>query len=341
MTFHVFSPQLERLGQISSYKRAEWYEEYQGFGGFLCHLDSNDRNAKLSQKGNFFFRQDRGQAVRIFAREVDEETNTIILGGYNSISLLGFRGIIDRTRITNVEQGIYSLVGGNLRNLPVTLDSPKGFLYVHDTQFTLKEMEESLKTLCAKSGLGIKMEFNADDQDRPYHFFTVYDGEDRTYDNGGMVFSDKFGTLTNFKISEDDTDFCNVAYVAGEGEWPDRRIVTVGTAVGIDRRELIVDARDLRREDYSSSTAYDRALVSRGTEKLAEKIEKQTFEGTVKSNEFWLTHGLGTKITCLSERYGITFDTRIAAYRHKDILGKESHIISLGEPRLKQIKGVV
>src|SRR5699024_553894 len=84
---------------------------------------------------------------------------------------------------------------------------------------------------------------------------------------------------------ESELDYKNFAVVAGQGEGADRRIVTVGDAVGKDRRVLFVDARDVEEEtdeeDPQPIPVHEIAerLRNRGKQKLAEYEQEIYLEG--------------------------------------------------------------
>ena len=82
----------------------------------------------------------------------------------------------------------------------------------------------------------------------------------------------------------------NVTLVAGEGEGSDRRTLSVGTASGLERRELFTDARDISSttQDGTLTTAeYNALLTARGNEKLAENTPAVAFEGEVETTKLF------------------------------------------------------
>ena len=73
--------------------------------------------------------------------------------------------------------------------------------------------------------------------------------------------------------------------VAGEGEGAARRTAIVGSASGLDRRELFTDARDISSdtEDGTLSDAeYMAQLRTKGLKNLADHIVTTAFEGEVE-----------------------------------------------------------
>lgn len=78
-----------------------------------------------------------------------------------------------------------------------------------------------------------------------------------------------------------------VTLVGGEGEGSARKYTTVGGGIGLNRRELFTDARDISSDvgnDVTLTDAeYTALLQQRGKEKLAENTYVASFEGQVET----------------------------------------------------------
>lgn len=148
--------------------------------------------------------------------------------------------------------------------------------------------------------------------------FMVWQGIDRTADQDDTpraVFSDAFENVTTSSYARNDSDYKNYAYVAGAGEGTDRLIVPVDhTLPGEDRREVWVDARDLRQEEGMTTDQYRATLKQRGEEKLAEYALAENVEAAVNTAGnlvYKLDFDLGDKCTYINNRLGISCDERI------------------------------
>ena len=77
--------------------------------------------------------------------------------------------------------------------------------------------------------------------------FDVYQGAERP----NAKFSEPFGNLAHLVLQQSHMDYKNVAYVGGSGRAEERIYTEVGqtSAAGLDRREMFVDARDLRYDE--------------------------------------------------------------------------------------------
>lgn len=115
------------------------------------------------------------------------------------------------------------------------------------------------------------------------------------------------------EYTDSSNNYRNVALVAGEGEGVDRKKVTIGEGVGLDRYELYVDARDLQKEEMTEAE-YRNKLIDRGNSKLSEHKDIQTFDSKINLNsnlKYKVDFDLGDKVTCVSKKWGVTIDTRI------------------------------
>lgn len=111
--------------------------------------------------------------------------------------------------------------------------------------------------------------------------FVVSSAQDRS---SVVNLSTDLGFLTDSDYTCDSSDYCNTALIAGEGEGADRITTSIiPQAVQRDRRELYVDARDLRKtsadsQEPMSDEVYLEALVQRGSKKLLDHPLYQSYE---------------------------------------------------------------
>lgn len=118
--------------------------------------------------------------------------------------------------------------------------------------------------------------------------FEIYRGLDRTQaqtENAFAVFSASFSSAGEFQFVSDSGDHRNFAYIAGEGEGDDRVEVTLDLRTDPDepRRELYIDARDLRSDDGETpltAEEYRQLLLSRGRQRLSTHAHVLTLGGS-------------------------------------------------------------
>lgn len=140
--------------------------------------------------------------------------------------------------------------------------------------------------------------------------------------NSPVIFSPQFDNVKSMSYVDSDLNFKNTAYIAGQGEGVERRVVELGGASGLARKELFVDARDVSEEtDVEGQEPVPRPvadiiadLINRGEQKLAEMIQETFMEAqimthnTFKYEEDW---DLGDVVTVQYKDWGVTLDARI------------------------------
>ncbi len=131
--------------------------------------------------------------------------------------------------------------------------------------------------------------------------------------------------------TESQTDYKNVAYLAGQGEGKDREVVIMGNEItGFDRRELFVDARDIQ----------EGSLEDRGKLKLADYKQVKSFEATVEAADYREKWDLGDYVTIEDDKTGIREDRQIIEVQ--EIFEDGCYYVepTMGEP-IKSVKKIL
>lgn len=155
-------------------------------------------------------------------------------------------------------------------------------------------------------------------------------GVDRTkgnpYNNIPVIFSQSFSNIQTTEYIKEDAAYCNVAYIAGEGEGAARKWykkeINQGDSkglVGWNRDELWIDARDIQSTDEEGNTIteeeYEALINKRISEKAEEAKITEIYEATViisnKMYVFGKDYNLGDFVTIIDDELGITIDTQI------------------------------
>lgn len=295
MTLYVYNRAFEIIGIIDAYSSLIWTNRYYSEGDFELYLPANNRNIQLLQKENFVVRETEMTNAMIIERVIietnKERGNHLIVSGRCLKSLLSRRIVWSQTTINGrVEVGARKLVDQNAinptdsgRKIPnLTLGTLKGYTETMSNQYTGDELMLTMITLCQNSGLGWDIKFDADNKQ---FIFVMCKGTDRSYKqtaNPYVLFSNDFDNLISSEYATSQTDYKNVARIGGEGEGLQRRYAVSGSATGLDRRELFIDARDISSNDGAiTATDYTAALIERGNERLAEYKKTEAFSGEV------------------------------------------------------------
>lgn len=135
-----------------------------------------------------------------------------------------------------------------------------------------------------------------------------------------IIFSEKKKNLLEGKVTDDNSNYKNVGYIAGKGENEDRLITVLGTAKGFDRREILIDLNNIEDPDE---------LKQEGQKKLNEYKIIQSIEGKVyqiPNMEWEKDFFLGDLVTLESD--GIYEDKRII--QAKEIYERNNITVELG-----------
>ena len=186
-------------------------------------------------------------------------------------------------------------------------------------QVTGENLGDYIEELLEKYGYGYEMYLY-----NTRFYLRLTEGADRSMEqsvNQYVIFSENFDNLLTSNYQNFIGEFANYAYVAGEGEGSDRRILGVGSGTGLDRYELWVDARDISSNDGEvSSSDYNQMLQSRGLESLAEHSIETMFEGNVNDTvnyKLGVDYKLGDIVQVVTD-YGISLPARITEIIESD-----------------------
>lgn len=174
-------------------------------------------------------------------------------------------------------------------------------------------VKEVVEKLCETYDFGFKED--ALDPFVPVSNVVFYKGRDLSQ---SVEFTTDAENVLSESYESSDFDEKNVVLVAGEGEGTARTLLTVGSGVGIDRKELYVDARDLQSENdgvVMSQTEYQQALASRGSSKLAEYRPILLLDGDINVQnqlyEYGVDYDLGDTVRRSSPLFGLTYNAQI------------------------------
>ena len=162
---------------------------------------------------------------------------------------------------------------------------------------------------------------------------TISAGKDRTkgniQGNVPVVFSQSLSNIARTDYELDTKKYCNVAYVAGEGEEEQRKWYEVyakeETARGAEnkkgwqRNELWIDARDIQSTDEEGNeiteTEYGTLIKQRADEKFTDNAVEESYTATLTEANKQYTYGIdyvkGDLVTIVDDELGISIDVQI------------------------------
>lgn len=145
------------------------------------------------------------------------------------------------------------------------------------------------------------------------------------------VLAEKYGSLVVNAITLSTEAKKNYAVVLGEGEGEARYRIRIDLSNGEQKRGMIVDARDIQREDGEGDASYEQKLYARGYEELLQA--KGTWECALNPlpQEFGTLYDLGDVITVLLPDYGMKLQSRITRFTQQSQNNIIDTILEVGD----------
>lgn len=332
MDIYVLNKQYQQIAVIDAFVSVIWTTRYFTNGDFELYLQAKEGSLDVLQEGFYLVReQDYSTTGRmdnvmiIEAREIvtdAENGDNLIITGKCLKSLLKRRVVSEQTVLQGtVLNCLKQLLDESIINPTVTARKINNFalgadLFTDSTkmkkQITGKNLLEAFEEICTTYGIGYDIYlYNST------FYLYFYKGVNRSYDqsvNAHVVVSEEFDNLLSSDYKQSKEDYANVAYVAGEGEGNARKKAMVGTATGLDRYEVWVDARNASSNEGEISDAeYNAMLIADGQEQLAEMGVQTMLSGEIINDvsfKIGIDYFLGDIIQ-FENNYGISAATRI------------------------------
>ena len=229
-------------------------------------------------------------------------------------------------------------------NLVIAPNQNRGGTVSWSSRF--KNLDEELNEISSYSGLGWGIIL---DLENKRFVFDVFEGKNLVYsqsENPPIIFSPEFNSLKNMAYTESALDYKNMAYVAGQGEGVERRVVSIGTETGLERYELFVDARDVEETTDVETTDPETSqptteqvprpeqdiindLLDRGDKKLSEHAAEVYLEGQILTKSpfrYENDYDLGDVVTLQNRDWGVTLDARIIEIKEIYEVGKNMQV---------------
>ncbi len=313
MEIYIFGTNRELVGVVESFEYFRWTRRYSHCGSFELTAPATPQNAALLLAGNYLWKNDDQEAGVIEHFELMQTDKESIKASGRFVTSFMARRIIWGTEILTAD--LSSCIGQLLNNhLIAPIDSSRqipGVLFSSDvlgipvnTQVSNRNLMDATSSLCDASNVGIKTVF---DPSQSTFSIQLYKG-DESY----AVFSKEYENLTDQVYIQNSINYANTALIGGEGEGVSRIYAAITSETGENRREVFVDAKDLRQEDFG--TGYSEALIFRGQNKLVEMGMIQTFDATVNPHGnliYKVDYDLGQTVNVISNAWGLSLQTRI------------------------------
>ncbi|MBO0602773.1 siphovirus ReqiPepy6 Gp37-like family protein [Sporosarcina sp. E16_3] len=336
----IFDADVNFQAEISNYESLMFTRSFHGIGDLELRINRYKNYTDTLQKGNVIVvDKDLHKAYKIMHREIEldqsgKATENWLINALELKSVVGQRITLPPVhtshdnRSASAETVMKHYISNNVitpvdgkRKIPqliLATDLIRGPQVNWQSRF--KNVAEEMAEMSLMSGIGWGARI---DYALRKWVFDVYEGRDLSVNqsiNSPVIFSPLFDNIKNMHYVDSDLNYRNTAYIAGQGEGVERRVVELGQAVGLSRHELFVDARDVSEETEDEEPVprppqdIINDLINRGEQKLAELIQETFLEAQVMTNstfKYEADWDLGDIVTTQYTDWGITLDARI------------------------------
>lgn len=339
MIYNILDANLEQIGDIDEAISKIWDKHYREAGYVEIYAAATPRTVELLKKGNYIAREDDPCVARIYsvATDTTEDDGEVIVAAAHFVrSVLGRRIIWNTTSTEgNAEAVARSLIVDNCiaptdkqgnampaRIIPeITLGELSGLTdKTEAAQVSYVNLLEYILEICATFHYGLRDIMNIDNSKIAIEIFTGTDRSYRQNKNNFVVFSQENENLLGFSYKYDESTQANAALVGGEGEGIDRKLAQIGTAAGLDRFEIFVDAKDvastIEKSDGTKQTytaeQYNKLLEERG--RLNMKPAEESFDAAVdltRSYQYRKDFDVGDIVTIYDQHSGVYVNVRL------------------------------
>ena len=356
MQLIVLDKDFNTLGAVSVFTTLLWSRRYTSLGAFELYTTKD--YFELLSSGRYLYRQDAeelGVIDEVNYSQDDKGKREVYAKGNFAEVLLAQRVIANRTILSDtLENVMRSLVSANAISPPLAdrkienlvLGSPAGISNTFSMQITGDNLSDALYKIGNAYGISHRLRFNYQTNQLAFEVWQGKDRRDSQNVNSWAIFSNDFYNIRNVTYNRCDSDYKNYAYVAGEGEGTARVVVEVDIRSGKEeRRELYVDARDLRSEDESgkkiADAKYREMLINRGKNKLAEYAKAQSVTSGIDPHAnlvYKKDFDLGDYCTYINSEIGIASEQRITEILETYEGGKKEIQVTFGNEGTTSIK---
>jgi hypothetical protein len=312
MELIILDSAFEPIGVIDAFESLIWTDRYFEAGDFELQTSPNSDNIASLMNGRYATMKESEhfmviEELHIITDPINGSKMTVKGRSGESIS---DRRIVERAiefdeisvdevaRFLLTESFIYPVgnysenrIVNNFEYLPSTDENVYTILI--SSQYGKKIVYDSLVDLSYSSGLGWKLTLSEDKKLQ----FQLYSGVDRSYDqleSPYVVFSPDFENLLNSTYIATTKLLKTVCYTGGEkGVENVQMLLEVdssnGEKIGLERREMYLDAQDVKRVDDDgyelTDEQYEARLYRRGLEELSKNSAMSLFSSEVDPTE--------------------------------------------------------
>ena len=323
MELKIYDTNLDLIGIIDTAKAVIWNRRYYTAGEFEVHVPANEIEIALIQKQNIVTKDGSVEfgIIENVTIEKTEEGEFIKAAGRFGSSLLARRIVFETTVLnTTYENAMRTLVNQNAIDISIgdrvipglKLGTLNGYTETVSFQVSYRNLLTVLSGLAETSGIGFRVVLDAVNKKFKFETYKAFDRSINQSVNPRAIFSNDYDNLLESLYQTSDVEHSNVALVGGEGEGDTRKMIVLGSASGLDRYEVFVNAKSIRMTDGITEPEYFAMLAQKGAESLMPKVEY--FEGNVLAEGTLIykqDYDLGDIVTIENTKWGKRINVQI------------------------------
>lgn len=321
MRLSLYDADLNRISIIGEhFVSCLWAEGYNTCERFSLELHDTKEHRQKVRPDFYVGRDDRNTLMVI--KTVEIKNGKIVATGFQATRVLddcSFIGTIrDGADLDTAMKNAYNSSDG-VKNVSYR---STGLLATSENQVSNKSFLELSKSILQPADVGFRIV-----REKGELFYELYKPEE----NPNLILSVDYGNLNLKSIVLSSQNFKNYVIVLGEGEGATRTRVDVDLTHGEDRRDLIVDARDLQREEGETESNYLDRLKERGIGEILARQKTWECLFSPISNDFGKRFDIGDIVTVRLREHGLSFKARISRFTEKAQDNKKTTNVEVGQ----------
>ena len=387
MIISILDENLKKIDILRKYDFAQYEDPFRDIGEFKVNAQVTDENLYLVDKNKEFYllfdgvivgKPVLGKVESVKKSSDNEFDNTMEITGRLAPVIFRKRVIAETINFSGKtcdlvgtiidSEMIHSSNAKRNMNIDLLYDGGQEKLRTYcsnvDKQITGGYVWDEIQTLLEQDNLGVYFDpvvVPGEDTNITQYTLLISRGADHRKGNSegnkAVIFSQDLSNIARTDYRTDSENYCNVAYVAGEGEGESRKWYEVfrtgeESKSGWGRNELWVDARDIQSGDPDGSNPiseeeYEKLIKQRANEKFAENQKNETFSSTVTDHDKRYKYGVdykkGDYVTVIDTELGITVDAQITSVTYsvqnsEEIIDIELTYGTIRKDPVKEIK---
>ncbi len=313
MELYVLNQNFEKIYVMDTFESLIWVDKMYEPGTFELYTPASSEILLYMRPDNYLMNPDSDRLMIIEDFTIDSDTedgNHVKIIGRDLASILDRRIVWKQVEFKDknnkgvkIQDIIRQLLEDNIIN-PNTANGGtdrkiNNFIFkaINDAEIDKIKMTNQYNTgdnilaivqdICQSKKVGFKVTL---DQSNRF-VFELFRGVDRSYSQSTLpcvAFKPSYDNIIESSYLEENSTHKNVALVGGEGEGDAMKTRIVGSATGIFRKEMYVDANDVDSNSLESGQTYVEALDERGKKELKNAKRNKKFEGKCETKRLYV-----------------------------------------------------